>query len=192
MHRIVKIGGSLLLRRDLPATLGAWMTKQTPAEQTSMIIGGGETIDAMRRLDAIHGLDPADMHWRCIRLLRATFEIACELFPEWRTIETEAAFDAYRYSDAAGVRLIAVDTFLSRAAKVPLPQTWATTSDAIAGYLCQRLGADELVLLKSCAVPENASIEALTSARIIDEAILPLAPGIPQLRIERLNAEIEL
>ncbi|MEX0824866.1 MAG: hypothetical protein WD119_01805 [Pirellulaceae bacterium] len=188
MHRIIKIGGSLLMRRDLPATMTAWLTKQTPAEQTSVMIGGGETIDAMRRLDAIHGLRTADMHWRCIRLLRATFEIARELFPEWRTIETRAAFDAYQGSMANdGIYLIAADAFFLPAAEPRLPETWATTSDAIAAHLCQRLAADELVLLKSCAIPENAPLATLLTAQIIDEAMLPLASEIPRLRIEQLG-----
>lgn len=173
------------MRPDLPSAMRAWLTTLSMAERTSVIVGGGETIDAMRRLDTTHRLNEVNMHWRCIRLLRATFEIASELFPEWQRIETQVAFDAYRKSAATGIHLIAVDTFLFPAANAPLPESWATTSDAIAAHLCQRLGADELVLLKSCTIPEDANLEVLAATHIIDEAILPLTTTIPKLRIEQ-------
>lgn len=187
MHRVIKIGGSLLARRDLRASMLGWLSRQPRAQRTSIIVGGGEVIEAMRQIDAIHHLETAEMHWRCVRLLRATFEIANELFPEWDVVATPQHFQAYLQGSSNGSpTLIAVDAFFVPGAEPELPPSWQTTTDAIAAHLCQRLTAEELVLLKSCEVPETADLDALVQADIVDEAIGGLAPHLPSLRVEKL------
>lgn len=75
---VVKLGGSLLSQPNWPVWLEAWLAAQPPGEFL-MIVGGGQTIDAMRYLDQAHTLETRPMHWRCIRLLDATFEVAAEI-----------------------------------------------------------------------------------------------------------------
>jgi len=90
---VVKLGGSLLSQPRWPEWLELWLGQQPPAAYL-LIVGGGQAIDAMRHLDQTHTLDTAAMHWRCIRLLDATFEVAAELLrrPErrfdWQLIDS--------------------------------------------------------------------------------------------------------
>jgi aspartokinase-like uncharacterized kinase len=78
---VFKLGGSLLDQADWPARLRRWLSRQ-PTGDYYGIVGGGELVEAMRSLDTRHSLSIVEMHWRCIRLLDATYEIAGELMPE--------------------------------------------------------------------------------------------------------------
>jgi hypothetical protein len=82
------------------------------------------------------------------------------------------------------VQLLTVDALYTPQAKAPLPCDWRTTSDAIATWIAMTLSADEVVLLKSCAVPPGLSIAELSRRSIIDVAIaeVPFEP----IRIEPL------
>jgi aspartokinase-like uncharacterized kinase len=75
---VLKLGGSLLTQPDWYVRLRDWILQQ-PSGRYFMIVGGGEAVEAMRELDRIHALDQEAMHWRCVDLLDASFEIAAEL-----------------------------------------------------------------------------------------------------------------
>ena len=52
---------------------------------------------------------------------------------------------------------------------------WRTTSDSIALALAQRLGAQQLLVVKSCAVDPSMSLAQLTDAGIVDSRFAALA-----------------
>lgn len=85
--RVLKLGGSLLLIPDWPQRLKHWMSAH-PASLTFLIVGGGEIVESVRRLDAQHHLSPSFSHWLCIDLLSATAQIAAQLLPEFPLITT--------------------------------------------------------------------------------------------------------
>lgn len=89
MIRVIKVGGSLLTWPGLQEALPRWLNTLTPANNL-LIFGGGECIEAMRQLDALWHLDSTAMHWRCVRLLDATFEIAKELWPQWEAFPADS------------------------------------------------------------------------------------------------------
>lgn len=188
-RRVLKLGGSLLSNPRLNAAVDDWLALQPPA-QNLVLVGGGQTIEAMRELAERFPLDKAEMHWRCIRLLRATYEVTGELFPEWQLVgECERFVLVAEKPPQPGQWLIAVDTFYSPATQdtAGLPVGWATTTDAIAAYLARTSHADELVLLKSCPIPEGASIERLTEEGIVDRALSTALPQDLKVRIEQLR-----
>lgn len=191
-RRILKIGGSLLSNPRLTAAVDDWLALQPPA-QDLVIVGGGQAIEAMRELSQRFELDEPAMHWRCIRLLRATYEVTGELFPHWQPIGAGDLLEGViAEPPQRGQWLIAVDTFYSPAtAKAAgLPICWGTTTDAIAAYLARVTEADELVLLKSCPIPADASLEHLTRAGIVDTAFANALPRDLHLRVEQLEASI--
>lgn len=188
-RRVIKVGGSLFSHASLVEAMDQWLIGQSAAENF-IIVGGGEAVEAMRELSQRFALDEAAMHWRCIRLLRATYELASELFGHWQQIDDRDAFDAITAEPPQpGHWLVAVDAFYSPATQDDsgLPESWATTSDAIAAYLARLIGADELVLLKPCHVAPAADLDSLAAAGVVDEAFAPALPPDVEVRIEQLR-----
>ena len=192
MRRVVKIGGSLLLRDALVEDLETWLAKQLRSE-TWIIVGGGELIDAVRNLDQIRPSDPRRVHWRCIDLLATTLQTVADWFPGWRLIQSPEQFQKAqsRVPDADSTPLlVAVDAFYRPGSPVTdaLPETWDTTTDSIAASLAEIIRADELVLLKSCEVTKGATLAALAQAGIVDrslpETVQRYRPA--HIRVERL------
>lgn len=180
---VVKIGGSLLLRPDLGTAIENWLERRLerrlsdpgPEMQVNLVVGGGAIIDAIRQLDAIHSLDRVSLHWQCIAALRQTSEIVAGLIPNCVVIDSRKSFDAHRRSTATASRFVIIpDTFYHRASGDCLPCDWTTTSDSVAALLAKKIGADQLVLLKSCNIPAGIALREAARRDIID----PVLPTI--------------
>lgn len=168
---VVKIGGSLLTRPELPRQLGTWLARR---ERAAVIVGGGEMIDAVRRWDTVHQPDPVHTHWRCVRMLRHTAELVAEWLPAATLIETRQQFETYRLEQPAGIHVVPPDTFYHPDSDDRLPCDWTTTSDSIAGLLVRKLRARNLVLWKSCPLPEGLDLAAATARGIVDPVLAGL------------------
>lgn len=88
--RVLKLGGSLLLIPDWPQRLQSWLSSH-PVPLDLLLVGGGEIIESVRRLDAQHGFPASFSHWLCIDLLSATARIAAQLLPGFPMIATSEA-----------------------------------------------------------------------------------------------------
>ncbi|QEG41200.1 amino acid kinase family protein [Roseimaritima ulvae] len=185
--RVVKLGGSLLSRANLATDLRDWSRRQPPVSANLYVIGGGPLLNAVRQLDAVHGFDPQAMHWRCVRMLRFSFELLGELIPEWAAIETPADFEARRAQrNFAGHTRVAVDSFFTPQCDGSLAPSWSTTTDSIAAFLASLIAADELVVLKSCDVDARQSLPDQVRAGLLDPQFPAAAADIAGLRIEQL------
>jgi aspartokinase-like uncharacterized kinase len=180
--RVIKVGGSLLTWKGLKAALPAWI-KSRPKGINLLLFGGGECVEAMRELDGIWKLEPETMHWRCVRLLDATFEIARELWPEWLTLdsplkaaETTWAERIQQLSDNTDVTaIVQISSIYTRQVNT-LPHNWATTTDSIAAHFAQTVQAKELILLKSASPPNEPSLKQLADSGYVDAAFPDVAP----------------
>ncbi|WP_168565661.1 amino acid kinase family protein [Crateriforma spongiae] len=178
MRRIIKIGGSLLCRPTLVADLRRYLNDQPPAHSL-LVVGGGKMIDAVRELDGLRRLPSADVHWMCVDLLHATFQICRGWLAELDAIDRRNDL-AQWLEQTQDVRNTCPDprtTWISPRAfyrreddSGSLPETWATTTDSIAALLAEKTCADELVLLKSCDVESEADVDRMTESGIVDAA----------------------
>ena len=184
--RVIKVGGSLLTWPKLRDQLPAWL-ENLPPGMNLLIFGGGECVEAMRELDALWSLDPTAMHWRCVRLLNATFEIAQELWPAW------SAFPFVEDSVVALREQIANDRNMSHPIIVQpsaiytrsvdtLPHNWATTTDSIAAYLANVLPASELYLLKSTSPQLGLTLSDAAALGFVDAAFPSVASSHYHIR----------
>lgn len=188
MTRVVKIGGSLLSQPDFSHRVNAWLANELP-HRTAFIVGGGGVIEAMRDADSRFSLDQAQMHWRCVRLLRSTFEIVAELLPNLKRIENASDLKAWRQeSPKPSAALIAVDCFYhpNSTPQIDLPCDWRTTTDSIAAELAVHLGAQEVILLKSTALPEGLHWEDAAKSGLVDEAFPNAAKHLHSAKIINL------
>ena len=191
-RRVIKLGGSLLQRPGLLADVECWLTRCSPAINL-VVIGGGELIDAVRKLDGLRPGDPIATHWRCVELMQVTFEIVRDWFPTWGTIESAEDLKsgcAHDFSahDLELPRLVAVGSFYRRGMPSELPESWHTTSDTIAAQLAIEIRAQRLVLLKACEVDPVASVGELARRGIVDEVLPAFASRIPELQVMKLGS----
>ena len=156
--RVVKVGGSLLLRKDLRRRIDGWRALQSP-RPTVFIAGGGPWCDAIRQADEVHGLGDEPSHWLAVRAMGLTARLLRHVLPD-----TDLLNDSELLVEALTTRPnthIVFDprTFLNKIepamAGSVLPQSWDVSSDSIAARLAQFLSPCELVLLKS-SPPEQA------------------------------------
>jgi len=168
-----------------------WLERQ-PQGVYLAIVGGGEAIEAMRTLDRLHHLDQTEMHWRCITMLDATFEIAFEILriavPSLRVIQSYDQLQLFRemlhkeHSTGKQLILVRVKSFYDQLAvtapreKPLVPEIgWQTTSDTLAMYLAHMTDSKRCVLLKSCSVDGQATLDDAVAEGMIDAQVIKYA-----------------
>ncbi len=188
--RVLKLGGSLLTLEDWPTRLRQWLSTQ-PTARNLLLVGGGEIIDAVRKLDAIHALSPSFVHWLCIDLLESSSRIAESLLPEFAVLHERSELNEHQQKCDGRLlnsnAIVRTSAFYKREAADPrLPQDWQCTSDSLAALLADQVNACELVLLKSTAPPSTASTaDDLATNGVVDLAF-PLIVN-PECRLRVVN-----
>lgn len=183
LSRVIKLGGSLLDWPEFPGQLQAWLDRQQPACNL-ILAGGGELVEAIRRLDVAHGLGEKKSHWHCIRTLSITAGIFADLFPAKLPVRHEPAnlADGFYLLDAEWI----MREDLRRSPR-PLPETWDVTTDSIAARAAVLVGATELVLLKSKLPERLGGLRALADAGYVDRHFPVCAKSLPRIRFVNLR-----
>ena len=196
--RIVKVGGSLLDVEDLGERLRNWLDQQSPARNV-LVVGGGQFIDEIRRLDRVHRIHEATIHQLCLFALGVTGRLLASILPISQTVSQLADFD--RISACGGPALMDTELILRELDQsshtAPLPSSWRVTSDSIAAHIAEAVHATELALLKSTDPPQPASVRNLQAKEYFDAHFLAAAgnrsvvrcvnfrdPGCPQWHID--------
>ena len=172
---VVKVGGSLLDLPDLVPRLTRYVAA-LPDAGALLVVGGGPAVDDLRARHRAGRLGDDDAHWQAIAHMTANARaIAARL-----DAPLLGRRDLVREADGA-VAVLDADAMLredERRGGVPLPRTWAVTSDAIAARLATIVGASSLVLLKSCAVRTDAGIEQAACEGVIDDHLPHLTANL--------------
>jgi 5-(aminomethyl)-3-furanmethanol phosphate kinase len=174
---VVKVGGSLLDWPALPDHLAAYLESRR-TDRLVLIVGGGRFADALRHLDSTHALGEARSHALALRVLDFTARVLEELVPDLEV--TETLDDLPTSWSRERVPVLAPRRFLDDDLTTePLPQTWATTTDSIAARLAVRLGAGELVLLKSTDLPLGCDRADAARLGLIDSVFPTASESVP-------------
>ena len=192
MRRVVKVGGSLINRRDLTDALPRWFENHSPAENL-VLVGGGSIVNAIREIDSIRPGETESTHWLCVDLLDFTFRLMASWFDWPRVLDAEQLAETVEVGfETARPTLVSVRSFYGPDRDHDnglLPSNWETTTDAIAALLALMVDADELVILKSCDVDSSLSFEQLAAAGIVDKAFPSAAERVQRVRLEKLPVE---
>ncbi|WP_160148093.1 hypothetical protein [Rubripirellula obstinata] len=191
---MVKVGGSLLKRKDLAEQIVCWTERQSIAENL-FLFGGGDVINSVRQLDEVHCLDVSRLHWLCIDLLDVSFAVASSLLSDWNRIESQQQFrELVKQQPRKMNTIVRCKSFYhrEREGSAPgslanaLPWDWRTTTDSLAAQLAMETNARELVLLKSCEVDCRLSHQELARRGIVDAAFPNAAKSIASVTAQRL------
>jgi aspartokinase-like uncharacterized kinase len=186
---VVKVGGSLFEWPELPHRLAGFLDTRRalgPSERTVVIAGGGPSVDVIRALARIHGLDDLRAHQLALDALDLTAILLATLLPGSLVVDRidslAAAWDARSIPILAPRRCL---DELDRTGTDPLPASWDVTSDAIAARLAAALSADCLILLKSTSLPAQATRRDAARLGLVD----PILPGAARslARVEYVN-----
>jgi aspartokinase-like uncharacterized kinase len=152
---VAKVGGSLYDDPRLGPALRRWVAEQP--EPVLLVPGGGEFADAVRNLDAVHGLGEEAAHWLAIRSLSVAAAVLARLIGP----EPPQILDCFAFFTRHDLT----------------PHTWAVTSDSLALAAVIHLKASQLVLLKSADLPPGLSWADATAVGFVDAHFPTLAAG---------------
>lgn len=163
MIRVVKLGGSLLSAGVLPACLDKLADRGEPMV---IVPGGGEFADQVRRSQASWAFGDVAAHRMALLAMRQMGWLMHALNPLFQPADSVAAIAEllsrkrsaiwmpdYAELDADGVEA-----------------SWEVTSDSLAAWLAGRLGADELILVKSAEIADETDSDRLSGQGILDKA----------------------
>lgn len=151
--RVVKLGGSLLELADLPVRLERWLLQQSPAT-TLIVVGGGETVELIRRKQHQWRFDDELAHQAALRAMDLNADLVAaglafaSLLKDWFPAKQVPVGETVVVACAAWAT-----------GERAFERSWRTTSDSIAAEVAARTRAGELVMLKS-SLPETASDRA--------------------------------
>jgi aspartokinase-like uncharacterized kinase len=174
---VVKVGGSLF---DLP-DLGERLQRFLATLDAPILLypGGGAAVDAVRALDRVHSLGEEASHWLALEACALNAHFLARLLPGVPvvgepTLTRCAIVDPYAFALA------------DEAGPDPLPHRWDVTSDSLALRVALRVGAERLVLLKSCHWVGNSWTEA-AAAGVVDEWFATVLRDASTIAVHVLN-----
>ena len=169
MRWVVKLGGSLNDDPSLPQWLS--LLTQLGGGRVVLVCGGGRFADAVREHQALWKYNDLAAHNMALLAMAQTAQFLRALNPALQLVSSEDDI-------ARTLRMgkTALWSPLELLCEQPDEGTnWSVTSDSIALALAQRLGAQYLVVVKSCTVGASMSLAQLGAAGIVDKGFAALA-----------------
>jgi aspartokinase-like uncharacterized kinase len=160
---VVKLGGSLACAPQLKP----WLTALSLRGDLVLVPGGGPFADQVRAAQRQWGFDDAAAHHMALLGMEQYGRMLCALEAGLRPAASPSEIGQYAAQGKTPVWMpvpMVVD-------EPEIGHNWDVTSDSLAAWLCGRLEAAGLVLIKS--VPPAGlvgGIEALTARGILDAA----------------------
>jgi aspartokinase-like uncharacterized kinase len=146
---VVKVGGSLYEWAELGPRLQGFL-KLLSNNQVLLVPGGGRIVDGLRELDRQHQLGEATCHDLALRALSVSARFLRALLG--RSVVVESLEECRGAWERGDLPILDCHSFLRATSEreTALPSSWDVTSDSIAAYVARCVGAQRLVLLKSC------------------------------------------
>ncbi|MBL8892661.1 MAG: hypothetical protein JNL67_21975 [Planctomycetaceae bacterium] len=180
--RVIKLGGSLLAMPNMAEQLALWWHYLAQRRQSGevdrwlIVVGGGAIVDTVREWEQHHGLTSQVSHHLALAGMKVTAQMVSRLM-NWPLVilppvgnpgaaagiatksEPQISHDLTPWIDdvsqLSSEHPLVVDLSHAAAADPTLPESWDVTSDSLALWLAQLVGASSLVLLKAVSPLET-------------------------------------
>ncbi len=162
---VVKIGGSLLGSPELER----WLEIFVKYSDGKIIVvpGGGVFANAVRDAQKLSKISDTCAHRLAVLAMDQFGHVLHGINPHLATAANEFEIDQRTWQHRAIVWLPSQMVL----ADDSIPQNWHVTSDSIAAWLAQKMGATHLILLKSDKPNESKlSLKAITEDGLVDFA----------------------
>lgn len=183
--RVIKIGGSLLELVDLKSRLIKWQLSESTWHNV-YVVGGGRLVDQIRRLEQVHGLDNQVCHDLAMSTLNITAQFIGMLC-NWPVVNGNDLTRQLGDSNPVVADVSQLEGTDYSSLK-DIESSWDVTSDSIAAVLAMKLGASELVLLKSTMPPKFKSLEDLGKYGFVDKQFFRKAKEIQTVKAGYMNS----
>lgn len=173
MITILKIGGSLL-ESEAAARLMRGLAAARP-RGLLIVPGGGAFADAVRAAQKQHGFGDGTAHHMALLAMEMVGAMLASFAHGFVLAEAPddfaSAWQRERVPIWSPARMVLAAT--------EIPASWDVTSDSLAAWLADRVGAARVILAKSCDVPPaiTADAERLASAGVVDSAFPGFVAG---------------
>lgn len=158
MITVVKLGGSLLSTRVLPACLAKLAAYPG---KVLIVPGGGVFADQVRAAQQQWGFDDPTAHRMAILAMQQMAWLFHGLQPDFTLFDKVVAA-------GHGTNAAIWSPGLEELEQAGIAASWDITSDSLAAWLARQVRADELVLVKSCPIQQGDSLEQLGQKGVID------------------------
>jgi aspartokinase-like uncharacterized kinase len=158
---VVKLGGSLYSSPNLSSWLGIL------AQSHSLVIvpGGGPFADQVRQAQQQLQFNDASAHVMALLAMEQYGRMLCGLQSGLTAALNPRQIEAALKRGETPVWMPSAMVM----ADADIEQSWDVTSDSLAVWLCDRLGGEQLVLVKSVPLEdESLSLDELTARQIVD------------------------
>lgn len=188
--RVVKVGGSLFGFEQLPERGQSWLAQQAPGVSV-FIGGGGDLVQPLRAVHERFSLDEEASHWLAVRAMTVTSRLLAKLL-DIELVERFEIVEQLIREERPTACVLDCEQFLrTREAQsdgARLTRDWTCTSDSIAARIAEVLSADELVLLKSTALPAGTQYSDAARLGLVDRHFPDAAKMLKQIRWVNLRA----
>ena len=159
---VIKLGGSLLSDKT---ALKQCLTTIASSHHTKIVIvpGGGVFADQVRVAQQQWQFDDVTAHQMAILAMQQMALLLNSIKPEF--LLTDKIVDI---NNTSLVTIWSPDK--AELDNVGIKASWDISSDSLAAWLANQLLAQELILVKSAAIPDTASIDEMQQLNLVDKA----------------------
>ncbi|MGD7034560.1 uridylate kinase [Methylotuvimicrobium buryatense] len=180
--RVIKFGGSL----ECSGTLKSCMDKAAAfyREGCVWVPGGGDFAEQVRQAQQRWHFDDITAHAMALLAMRQMALLMHSMHRD--CVLAGSIADTVRQLDLGKSVIWSPD--VNELNQAGVPASWEVTSDSLAAWLAVRLGADELILIKSAEIPQAADVNKLAELGIVDRAF-PVVTENARFKISVVNKD---
>lgn len=167
MTTVIKLGGSLMS----DARLRTWLTLLADTGNAIIVPGGGIYADAVRAQQAKWRFPDEQAHRMA---LLAMDQFALQLHGMEPRLELVSNLSELEQARSARRSVTWMPSAMVLCAP-DIAMSWDITSDSLAAWLTRAVGAERLILVKSCYIPPRATLRELIDREIVDRGFAQMS-----------------